>query len=131
MPCHILWLVQLCYENFMSACVFTFLYKVILEVVVKKCNFYSQATENKRVTSLKRYLRLAGIHTVTYTKVLQNCRSNKAKIESLLDLLRKEGLKGVYAVVVAQVVSVTTEFLSSEVFTVVKINCGFLGHGIM
>ena len=68
---------------------------------------------------------------MTYTKVLQNCRSNKAKIESLLDLLRKEGLKGIYAVVVAQVVSVTTEFLISEVFTVAKINCGFLGHGIM
>ena len=131
MSFHILWLVQLCYENFMSACVFTFLCKVILEVVVKQCNFYFQVTENKRITSLKRYLRLAGIHTVTYTKVLQNCRSNKAKIESLLDLLRKEGLKGVYSVVVAQVVSVTTEFLSSEVFTVVKISCGFLGHGIM
>lgn len=131
MSCHILWLVQLCYENFMSAYVFTFLCKVIFEVVVKKCNFYFQTTENKRITSLKRYLRLAGIHTVTYTKVLQNCRSNKAKIESLLDLLRKEGLKGVYAVVDAQVFSVTTEFLSSEVFTVVKINCGFLGHGIM
>lgn len=70
-------------------------------MVVRKCDFYFQATENKRVTSLKRYLRLAGIHAVTYTKVLQNCRSNKAKIEGLLDLLRKEGLKGVYAVVVA------------------------------
>lgn len=51
-------------------------------------------TENKRITSLKRYLRLAGIHTVTYSKVLQNCRGNKAKVEGLLDLLRKEGLKG-------------------------------------
>jgi hypothetical protein len=115
----------------LSAYVFTFLCKVMLEVVIKKCNFYLQPTENKRITSLKRYLRLAGIHTVTYTKVLQNCRSNKAKIESLLDLLRKEGLKGAYAVIVAQVVFVTTEFVSSEVFTVVKINCGFLDHGIM
>lgn len=131
MSCHILLLVQLCYENFMFAYVFTFLCKVILEVVVKKCNFYFQATENKRITSLKRYLRLAGIHAVRYTKALQNCRSNKAKIESLLDLLRKEGLKGTYAVVVAQVFSVTVEFLSSEVFAVVKINCGFLRHGIM
>jgi hypothetical protein len=115
----------------MSAYFFTFSCKVMLEVVIKKCNFYFQSTENKRITSLKRYLRLAGIHTVTYTKVLQNCRSNKAKIESLLDLLRKEGLKGAYAVVVAQVVSVITELLGSEFFTIVKINCGFLGHGIM
>jgi len=130
MSCRVLWLVQLFYENSMSAYFFTFFCKVMLEVVIKKCNFYFQATENKRITSLKRYLRLAGIHTVTYTKVLQNCRSNKAKIESLLDLLRKEGLKGAYAVVVAQVVSVITELLGSEFFTIVKINCG-LGHGIM
>lgn len=63
--------------------------------------------ENKRITSLKRYLRLAGIHTSHYFKVLQNCRSNKAKIEALLDLLRKEGLRGVYIIeVTRKVVSV-------------------------
>lgn len=92
----------------LSLYVLTFSWKVILEVAINKCNFHFQATENKRVTSLKRYLRLAGIHTVTYSKVLQNCRSNKAKIEGLLDLLRKEGLKGAYANVVEQVVSVIT-----------------------
>jgi hypothetical protein len=74
---------------------------------MKKCEFYLQGSENKRITSLKRYLRLAGIHTVQYSKVLQNCHSNKVKIEALLGLLRKEGLKGAYAnVVIKQVNSV-------------------------
>lgn len=87
----------------------------------KKYNFYLQAPENKRITSLKRYLRLAGIHAIQYSKVLQNCRSNKAKIEALLDLLKKEGLKGMYANITRQVTSMLNSFLSYEVSTLVKI----------
>lgn len=81
-----------------------------VEVIATKRNFCLQPPENKRITSLKRYLRLAGIHTIQYSKLLQNCRSNKAKTEALLNLLRKEGLKGAYGIVTREVTSLLNCF---------------------
>jgi hypothetical protein len=93
---------------------FTFSWEV--EVSVTKCDFCLQPPENKRITSLKRYLRLAGIHTVQYSKVLQNCHSNKAKIEALLNLLRKEGLKGAYSNITNEVTSLLKRFYVSSLW---------------
>jgi hypothetical protein len=95
----------------MNTVLFCFLREV--EVIATKRNFCLQCPENKRITSLKRYLRLAGIHTVQYSKALQNCRSNKAKIEALLNLLRKEGLKGAYGNITREVTSLLKCFTSS------------------
>jgi len=55
-----------------------------VEVIIKKCVFFLQGPENDRITSLKHYLCLVEIHNIHYSKVLQKCQSNKAKIDAFL-----------------------------------------------
>ncbi|KFM57677.1 hypothetical protein X975_15634, partial [Stegodyphus mimosarum] len=53
----------------------------------------SSASEAK-IEHLKKYVRTAGIHVKSYPKLFENCKSVKSKVEKLMELLQKEGLKG-------------------------------------
>ncbi|XP_035233616.1 HIRA-interacting protein 3-like isoform X2 [Stegodyphus dumicola] len=53
----------------------------------------SSASEAK-IEHLKKYVRTAGIRVNSYPKLFENCQSVKSKVEKLMELLQKEGLKG-------------------------------------
>lgn len=50
--------------------------------------------EDKRIISLKKYLKTAGIRVHNYADLWKDCRSNKARAQKLLSLLEENGLKG-------------------------------------
>ncbi|XP_049839695.1 uncharacterized protein LOC126284650 [Schistocerca gregaria] len=50
--------------------------------------------EDKRIISLKKYLKIAGIRVHNYSDLWKDCRSNKARAQKLLSLLEENGLKG-------------------------------------
>ncbi|XP_053972929.1 DNA ligase 1-like [Hylaeus volcanicus] len=49
---------------------------------------------NKKIQTLKKYIRAAGIHVKSYNDIWVGCKSNKAKITCLQNLLEKNGVSG-------------------------------------
>lgn len=49
---------------------------------------------NSKIEHLKKYVRTAGIRVQSYTKLFENCKSIKSKVEKLTNLLENEGMKG-------------------------------------
>ncbi|XP_076619669.1 uncharacterized protein LOC143341036 [Colletes latitarsis] len=54
----------------------------------------TQKTEDKNIQSLKKFIRAAGIHVKSYNDVWVGCKTNKAKVMCLKELLEKNGVIG-------------------------------------
>lgn len=50
--------------------------------------------DDKRIKTLKKYIRTAGIHVKSYNDLWATCKSNAAKVRCLKELLEKNGVTG-------------------------------------
>lgn len=50
--------------------------------------------DNKRIESLKKYIKAAGIRIRSYDEIWTDCPNNTARVNRLKELLEKEGVTG-------------------------------------